>query len=392
MTLRGAQCHIMYSGATNSDVAQSNPLISLGGARPANGILDPAVLLSAPYREEALDSTRTLLNEVQDTQTDTASSTDPAPGDWLSIVSGAACPYHGRVQAVNYSTGVITLDRPVSVAPVSTDLIRTARAQNVFPNVTLAQIQAGLVDYRMLYFIKNDAGSENNFRFWCEPVTPNGCDIEILVGSDVLIDADPGLVTALLLLASGTESPLTSFGGLRTPNAGFDLAEAFSPTYSALNVRPRNGSPVIADESSIPIFFRRTIPQHANPGECVFVLHIVVPNAVAQDATANPATFDLRIPIVWTNPEPAYRLRIFSDRILTTRGSAEIIGEVLYPDGTPAVGLNALLTKTAGVGTFTPDLDAKTDARGRVTSVYTGPATLGADPAFLLTVPTSLRV
>lgn len=386
MTLTAAAARWLYSGAASSSVVQSDPLLSLGGLRPDN----VAFASSAPYRQEPTDATSPSLTKVTDTQTDTPASTDPAVGDWLTVINGAAARSYGRIIAVDYVGHVITLDRALSALTASGDILRTSRRQNVFPDATLAQVQAGVVDHRMLYFLKTDPGTENNFRFWIDPIIPNGCDIELAASGTNI--PDNLTVDAGSLIASAEQSPFGSFGQVIATGNGFGGANAPRIVYSEAAAVPDGGSGAVTDEGGFAVWLRRTIPANASPGECVFMLNVYVPNAVAQDAGASPNPFRVGFLMAWNNPEPAYAARIFADRPLHTGGQARIFGEVTYPDGSPAVGLNARLSLVSGDGTLTADPDAFTDSLGRVRALYDAPATVGTDPTFRISVPASSRV
>lgn len=389
MSLRGNQNRFIYSNAVNSTTAQGDPLISLGGLRPDNDTPQG----SECYRGAVLDGNSPSLTVYIDNETDTPGSSDPAIDDWLVATLGPAAPSFGRVVAVDYGARTITVDRAMRSLALTGGAIRTSRRQNLFPDATLAQVQSGVVDHRMIYFLKTNVGAENNFRFWVNPIQANGCDIEIVAPQNVILD--PGgtnNVGADSTIATATDSPFNSLGRIATTSSDWNTANAPRIVYSEAAAVPDGGSDAFTDEACIPIWIRRTIPANASPGECVFLLNAFVPNAIAQDATADPNPHTSGFIFSWFNPEPTYTLTITSDRLLFTGGVARIFGTVKYPDGTPAVGLNARLSLVSGPGTLTADPDARTDSLGRVSALYASPATAGVNPLFRIDVPTSARV
>lgn len=387
MTLRAQNSRFLYSGGASSNSAQGNPLISLGGLRPDNA--SPAG--SEPYRQETTDAISPSLTKLTDTQTDTPASADPQVDDWLTVLNGPAARAYARVISVDYVGHVITIDRALPALTASGNAFRTSRRQNLFPDATLAEVQNGVVDHRLVWFLKTDAGTENNFQFWVNPIIPNGCDIEIAASG--VDQPDGATVDSGSVIASATVSPFNEFGMVITSNAGawFGTNYPFRP-YSFASAVPVDGSDAVADEGAIPIWIRRTIPANASPGECVFMLNCYVADAVSQDAGADPNPFHSGFLFAWNNPQPAYAIRIYSDRLLHTGGQARIFGEVTYPDGSPAVGLNARLSLVSGGGSLTADPDAFTDSRGLVQALYDAPASVGSDPTFRLSVPASSRV
>jgi hypothetical protein len=386
MTLRATQLRFLYSGAASSASAQSDPLLSLGGLRPDD--VTPAN--SEPYRVATLDAASPSLIQVVDTETDTPASSDPAIGDWLTVLNGPAARSYGRVTAVDYVGHVITIDRALSALSANGNQIRTSRRQNLFPDATVGQVQSGLIDHRMLFLLKTDTGSENNIRFWVDPIQPNGCDIDLAASTVAMPDG--GTVNSGSTIAVGTESPFDEFGNVAENGTNWVGTNGPRVVFSEGAAVPVAGSGTALDQSAIPIWIRRRIPANAAPGQCVFLINYFVPDAIAQDATADPNPFRAGFLFAWNNPEPTYSMRVFSDRLLHTGGTVRIVGEVTYADGSPAVGLNARLSLLSGGGSLAVDLDARTDDLGRVQALYTAPASVGSDPTFRLSVPTSSEV
>lgn len=387
MSLAGASKRFLYSGATNSNSTQSDPALSLGGFRPDNA--NPAA--SEPYAVGTFDALSTVPYIVEDTQTDTPASSDAAPGDWIVTVSGACAPSYARVDSVDYVSHLITLDRGLRALAASGNAFRVCKRENLFPDATADEVKLGTVDHRMIYLLKTNTGTENNFRFWIDPIIPNGCDIEILPSGTFIADSG-GTVTADSEISTPTESPFTELGRVATGSADWNRAGKPKFAYSEGGAMTPNGSANSSDEGAVPIWIRRTIPPGAPPGECVFLLNAWVPDATTQDAGADPDPFRSGFIFSWNNPEPTYTLRILADRPLHTGGTIRIIGEVTFDDGTPLVGLNARLSKVSGGGSLAADPDAMLDARGRVEAIYTAPASTGSNPTFRLELPTSVRV
>lgn len=402
MALTGTSARFIYSNGSDSNTAQGDPTQSLGGLRPDNN--SPAD--SELYRQATLDALSASLIEVEDTQIDTPASDDPQVGDWGAVITGPAAPFYAKVVDVDYVGHTLTWDRPMPALANNPDRIRTFRRENLFPDVTVQQVQDGVVDHRMIYFLKTNGGSEDNFKFWVEPIIGNGADIEIVVApEDVFTDPSPsasiGVTTAPL--ADGEDSPFNPFEKVRPDDNFWEFAPSPQLAYSQARALPvknaytggtpdadnGRGTDAVGDENCVAIWLRRTIPANSNPGPCVFALHIYVDDATTQDASANPSNFDIPNIIHWENATPAYSLNVFSDRNIYLGRTARIIGEVKYPDGSPAVGLNAIIELTAGSGTLTADVDALTDSNGRVSAVYSAPSSPGTDPTFRLRLPTT---
>ena len=387
MTLRGPDVRWMYSGAVNVFDTQTDPLLSLGNRSPNEQF--PGGVTSAPYRQETLDANATVPNVVNDTETDTASSDDPAVDDWLIMVDGPAARDYAKITAVDYGTGDITLDRALTALPQTGDTFRTSRVENLFPNVTLQQASDGLTDHRMIYSLKKNAGGETNHRYYILPIKPNGCDIELMAGGD-------GSTNALEpLIASGTTDPFTPFGvvdSLSPGNATWVRAEKAELMYGEDAATPRRGSLALSTDESGPIWIRRTVPPSATAGECVFALFDYVDDAISQDAGADPNPFHTGFIFSWTIPEQTYSVTITQDRIAYTNGAVRITATVTNGLGAPAVGINAWLVILSGPGSINTDLDGRTDANGQIKGVYTSPSTVTVPAVIQLIIPTNPEI
>ena len=382
MTLRAFECRFTYSNALFPFATQGDPLISLGGIAPIESLPDD----SAPYYQEALDANSTDPTIVNDTETNTPSSDDPAVDDWLMMLNGNAAFEFGKITAVNYGTGDITIDRALSALPSIGDDFRVSRAENLFPDVTAAQASSGLVDHRMLYFLKKTIGGENNHRFYILPVKPNGCDIEVYGGGDGATDVNAPVI------ASGTDDPFQQFGVVANINLDrlrWETAAKAEIRYTEDSSAPEEGSLAIQNNESVPIWIRRTVPAGVTSGECVFALIDFVPDAVAQDAGADPDPFHSGFIFSWNIPETTYAITITQDRTAYTRGSVRLTGTVVDALGSPVPNLNCWLELFSGPGSVNTDLDGRTDSAGKIFGVYTSPVSISTDPVIRLVIPTN---
>jgi len=381
MTLRTESCRWTYSGGNGTD-PQGDPDLSLGGMSP--GVA--SVASSEPYRQANLDGTSAVVTQVEDAQTDTPSSTDPAVDDWLIVLNGAAAGGYGRVVDVDYGTGVITCDRPLGGISVSGNDIRTSRAENVFPNVTADQAVDGIEDYRMIYFRKTNSGGEDNFRFGVEPIQANGCDLEIFASGQNSSVASTGSIGSI---ANGEENPFDARGHLNDSGSGWNEAQKLDIYYGTARNPPIGSEAYSSTNDVSPIWIKRTVPPGVTGGTCVFQLFCEVPDALSQDATINVDPFFSGFLIVWDIAEPAYNVALTQDRIVYTRGGSRITATITDADGDPIPNLNAWLEIASGPGSIATDLDGRTDANGQVTSIYTAPDTITVDPVIRVVIPTT---
>ena len=372
-----------YTGTTLSTSPQTNPLLSLGDT-PRFGAGINASLL---YREETLDANATVPTVVRDTQTnDGGGGTDPEVGDWLTIVDGAAGGSFAKITAVNYGTGDITLDRPLPALPSSGDTFRTFKRESLFQDVLLSELPGGFEDSRMITMNQSGTGGENNYRYWVQPVQPNGCDLKIMIGGD-----GQGLIV-YPAIADARDDPYTRFdqvAGLDgVINPGWELGQAPETIYSEAQAVPYWGTGVVGSSQYLPIWVTRTVPENATAGEAVFILWLHIPDAVSQDASADPDPFNVAVIIHWNVPELTYTGSIAVDRTIYVNGGTRVTGTVVDQNNNPAVGLNCWLEIASGPGTLTVDTSTRTDENGQISSTYTAPTTLTTDVTFRIVIPT----
>lgn len=389
MALEGGLLRWMYSNAVDGSTAQDDPTISLGGRNPD----DTLASSSAPYRQALTDSVSPAPNQVQDTQVDDDSpgTVDPEVGDWLTTTTGLGYGQYGKVTAVNYVTGVVTIDRPLTPAMGSGERFRTSKRENLFPDVELADLNAGFTDYRMLYFLKDNTGENDNFRWYVDPIKPNGCDISIFPGA-----GDEQNMTVPTIPDGRTSPFVERFGqvanrdDVSVSNDNFAKAPFLQKAYGRGAAIPPTGSNDYGNNDLSPIWIARTVPPSAQPGECVFGLFVTVPDAETQDATADPGDpFFSGFIFHWNIPATTYTLTITQDRTIYNRGAGRLIGTVTDSSGNPVVGVNAWMVIDSGPGSIDSSVDGVTDANGQITAVYTAPDTISTDPVIRLIVPTN---
>jgi len=308
------------------------------------------------------------------------------------MITGATAGEYAKIESVDTGSNSITLDRPLSALPQSGDDFRYARAGNVFANVTEAQAIAGRVDHRMLFFLKTNTGSEDNFRFYMVPVKDNGTIIEMMAcgGANTLRVEDS--------IAVETDNPFRVWGNPfdngNPAAADWQLANFIINRYGIAAATPVGdiGSEAVVQNAFITIWLRRNLPVHASAGECVYILYAYVSDASTQDPSADPDPFIVGFPIIFTIPEITYTLTVAADRPLITSSTARVVGTIKDSDGNPVVGLNCWLEIASGPGSLATDLDAVTDAAGQISAIYTAPSSLSSDPVFRLVVPTNPEI
>jgi len=387
MALTGTSSRFIYSGATTANTAQGDPTLSLGG------FAGTGTSASEPYRQATLDGPSPDLVTVDDTQIDDGGGgVDPEVGDWLWVLTGAAAGSYGRITAVDYVGNTATIDRPMSALPDSPDRVRTSKAGSVFANVTdIDDINSGFQDYRMLYFRKTNAGSENNFRFYVVPIQSGGCDIELMASGT----ATAATIAEEPTIADDRTSPFGIYGrvvGIGSSNTSWGGAEALEIRYNQASAVPVNGSGTVDDEDCIPIWLRRTVPAGAAAGNCAFALLYYVDDATTQDASADPDPFIGGFIMHWNISEPNYNLTLTQDRFVYLDGGVKMTGTVTDDNGNPVPGLNCYMELQSGPGTLTSDTSGRTDANGQVTAIYSSPSSLSSDPVIRLVLPTNSEI
>jgi len=386
MGFNGFETRFCYTNKTTSGTVANDPDNALGGFPPSVA----QALNSEPYRSETLDATSTELTVVTDTETDDGGGgTDPEVGDWFFMANGPAGGSYGKITAVDYGTGAITLDRALSALPQSGDGFRTSKKNNVFPDVTADESIAGTEDFRTLCLYHADgtllAPFDNNFRFWILPIKPNGCDVKIVAGGD------PNSFFFIETMADGKTSPFNLFGKVESDNVNnlndMEFANANEVRTTPSLATPDGGGGDALNNDFLPIYLNRVIPPGATSGECVFALMIEVDDAVAQDAGADPNPFVSGFIFSWTIPQITYQTTLVQDRLAYTRGGTRITATVTDTNDVPVPNLNCWLVVQSGPGTINTDFEGLTDANGQITGIYNSPDTISTDPVIRLVIP-----
>lgn len=381
MALSGELARFTYSGATAHIFPQGDPLLSLGGLSP-DDFPDSQLPLSAPYAQASLDAVSPALNQLSASTPDSGESRVPAVDDWVMVVTGAAAPAFGKIKAIN--SGVLTLDRELPNLTAASDFIRSSKVENIFPDVTLAQVSDGLIDHRMLYFYQNGGGTEGDFKFWIEPLTPSAATIEIIAGGDNLATG------SLPLLATGTDNPFNEFSkpNLLNPTLLWEFSEKPRIRYSSSQATPGADTDVFVANGNTPIWLRRTVPVGAAGSKCVFALLV----RSAADPSSDPDPFATGFIFEFEVPDLTYTITLDIDRTVYINGDARVTATVKDQFGQFAVGLNAWIELFSGPGSVVTDLDGLTDADGQLKTIYTAPTVVTVDPVLRVVIPTSPEV
>lgn len=385
MAIEAFQAFWTYSNAPGVSDPATDPLTSIGGLAPVGQASN-----SRPYRPANTDSpfqvgSRTIV----DTQA-IGVGNDPAVGDWYLHMLGANATFYAKVESIDVPGTRFTLDRPVPNTMVAQSNYRSSSRENVFDNVTAAQMVDGLEDYRLLYFIWDNGNLNFGFRFYIEPIIPNGCEIEIAVpGRPPQVTPDPDVY----LPADRFTDPFEENGTIKSVVGATD-------NYFGLNQRTIAYTP----ESAIPpdgtlnrnntdqwmgMWIKRTVPPGAGAGECAFVVRMIIDDPTAQDATVDPPTdpFQSGFIMSWHNEQPTYTATIAQDRFAYQRGAARLTATVVDDRGVPAQNINAWFEVTGG-GSVPNDRTMFTDENGQISTVYTSPDTVpGSDPVITVRIP-----
>lgn len=385
MTLRATLVGVRYSGAANITSTQTDPAASLGGVSPEESPNSTGEL-SQPYRETSINANATVPNQFVWDPTDGASvGIEPTVGEWAAVVNGAGAGGYGRIVSVDTpGTNLVTLDRPLPGLPSNGDDVRFFNTGNLFPNVTAQQAAEGLVDYRMVYGIKKNGGDEDNFRWWINPIQANGVRIEIFPG------ANPETAPTEGSIANATTSPLTDFGKVSGAGASSTFADGatMNEYLSRGGAAPAWGSAAWGSNEQLGIWIRRTVPAGTQAGECLFSLNQYVDDATTQDATADPADFNIPCLFAFDIAQQEYALSITLDRRAYIDRTAKLIGTVTDGFGNAVEGVNAWFELVSGPGSVATDKTAFTNARGQITTIYTSPSAITVDPVVRLVVQT----
>lgn len=396
MTLRGFESRFVYTGSNGNagtDGVANDPALSFGDHSPPS---NPNELdaLSELYVEHQMNSIATSRWEIDDWTIrarpnfpPTPSDSFASPGDWITSIDGANAGFRSRVVSNDGTT--IVFESPTPALLESGAWLRVSKPNNLFPDVTEDQVATGVVDYRLICFLKTNVGN-NNFRFYTPPVRANGCEIAICPSSRA--------TTGNILGNFGREfpqpadvftSPFDDFGKVIDKNVfdafDWDNSNRVVPAYSKNHAMVGVGAQpqVFTDESVMPIWIRRTVPAGVAPGECVFGMNVFVSDAISQDATADSDPFDFGFTIPWSVAPIAEVLTLRQDRLIFTRGAARIIGKVADSQGRPLPGRHAFVEITSGPGSIAQDANQLTDEDGEVLAIYTAPTAGGDQTATL---------
>jgi hypothetical protein len=385
MALVGQRVRFSYSGSTSTLVSQGDPLESIGG-RSTDVFPLTQLPKSACYIQSSLDSVSPALNQLSANTIDQTEVRTIAVGDWITVVTGAAAPFVAKITAE--AAGVLTLDRQLPALTAANDWIRISKAENIFPDATLAQASAGVVDHRMIYMYTEEGGAEGNMKYWIEAVEPNPARIEIMAS-----DVGAGSST-LKKLADGEDNPFTPFEAVDFSGGGFNNTiwgdgEKIGVRYSSGTAAPLFDYGNLGANWVVPIWLRRTIPVGSTGGKCVFALFV---RSDADPGTPDPDPFITGFVFEFLVPELTYTSSITIDRTVFINGGARVTGTVVNQFGAPAIGLNAWIVVDSGPGSIESDVTARTDENGQITATYTAPTTLSTDAVLKIIIPTNPEV
>jgi len=382
MALTGEQARFLYSGAVSSFVAQSNPLLSLGGWTPSVNTF-ALIAESAPYAQATLDGVSPAINKLSASTPDTGETDVPAIGDWIMVVTGNAAPAVGKVVAID--TGVVTLDRELPALTAASDTIRTSKAENLFPDVTLAQASAGVVDHLMIYFFQRGGSTEGDFQFWIEPLTPSAATIEIMAAGGAITACNAPDITLT------TDDPFSAFGNVDFADSGGPFSNVWGGTelinlrYSEGLATPGGATGVRPANANSPIWLRRTIPTGSTGGKTAFALF----GKSIADPSPNPDPFVFGFIFAFDIPELTYTGTLAIDRTVYIRGATRVTGTVVDQFGVPVPNLNAWVEIDSGPGSVASDQTGRTDTNGQISATYTAPLTLSTDAVLKIVIPTN---
>ena len=382
MALSGETSRFLYSGGSG---IQADPDESIGGNRPIINTFNQ-IAQSAPYAQATLDAASTSLNILSASTNEAPRTEVAAVGDWVTVLNGAGAPTNAKILAVDGSSN-LTIDREMPGLPALGDYIRFVKAENLFPNVTAAQASAGLVDHRMVYYLKHSSAGEANFKFWIDALTSGPGLIEIMGSGDFVTS------TNYMKLAAGTDDPFNQWGGVDYFGTGSTImwnpSELLGTRYGESMATPLAATSTdVNATAAAPVWLRRTIPPGSTGGTQAFALMLKSDDDVSPD----PDPFKSGFIFSYDVAELTYTTTIKIDRKVYLGRSAKVTGTIVDEFGLPVVGLNAWIEVLSGPGSVATDLDGRTDASGQITSVYTAPSVLSTDPVLQVVIPTNPEV
>lgn len=379
-------------GNTNQNptiLAQTNPLISIGGWAPFGQVTN-----SAMYRAANTDAPHVGHNIIYDTQID-GGITDPVAGDWWWMMTGPNGGLFGKIVADNQIAvpGFITLDRQLPDQSAVQRSFRTFKRQNMFDNVNAAGAVDGYTDYRQIWWVHdNQVLNNDDWRFYIDPIKPNGCDVEIVVPGEVRTSNGTSSQPFVYLPADRFEDPFGSNGiikGLQSAPQPLRMSthQRRSKVYSPGTAVPLRGVNDFAttEDQWLPIWLKRTVRPGTKGGECAFRLVVKVDAPTSPDPNPYVSGFIM----TWYVTPPTYSVTITQDRFAYTDGSARIIATIVDSRGVPVPKLNAWLELASGPGSVVSDKTSRTDSAGKITGLYVSPSAVGAPPVVRCVIPTN---
>ncbi len=385
----------VYSGAVfNSDVAQSDPLLSIGGAAVVSAT--PATEdASRPYR--AADTTAPFQvgsRTIVDSTAAGPEASDPAVGDWYLHMLGANAAFIAKIESIDQAQTRFTLDRPIPTAMVATSNFRTSRRGNLFDDLDATAAVDGFVDYRCLWFEHAAGSGEGGFRWYVKPIKPNGCTLEIAI-------ANPSNQLPFPTSRPRVYTPPDRFTDPLLPSGLItDVSNTFeNPRYLKMGKRRLRASPdqatpfrgmdgVTQIDQHAPIWIKRTVRAGTRGGECAFELTVKVDNPTAPD----PDPYESGVILSWFLAQPTYTATIEQDRIAFTNGAAKLFATITDDRGVPVPDLNCWFELVSGGGTVVVDRTLRTNASGVVQGIYSAPPSIGGgDPIVRVVIPENLE-
>lgn len=379
----------VYGGAPSAGADADDPDLSIGGLAPVGNLAG-----SRMHRPQDTDAPHSVGSRtIVDTQA-TGAADDPAVGDWYSHILGANSGFRAKVESIDGGSTRFTLDRALPSPPVAQTNFRTTKRENLFDNITEEQVLDGFEDYRQIWHVHNNDSAGFGFRFYIDPIKPNGCDIELQCTSlppDVTVD-DPDLHEP----TDRFEDPFDANGVIQSVPGNSDTVFGISKrqiTYASETALPRLGTTNRNNtDQYTAIWLKRTVPKGAGTGECAFALVMIIDDPTAQDAGADPVPYRSEFIFSWHNEQPTYSATITQDRTAYQRGAAKITATIVDSRGLPAENLNAYFDLSSGAGSIVTDKTSITDANGQITTVYTSPDTVpGSDPVIRINIPENLE-
>lgn len=368
-------------------LAQTNPLLSIGGWAPVG-----QVVASSMYRAADTDAPHVGPNIIYDTQINDDIS-DPVTGDWYWMMTGPNAGIFGKIVADDQVAvpGFITLDRQLPDQTAVQRNFRTFKRENMFDNVDAAGAVDGYVDYRQIWFAHgNQVLNNDDWRFYIDPIKPNGCDVELVVPGEVRTTNSTFSQPFVYLPADRFEDPFGANGiikSLAVQSNRLATHQKRGKFYSPTIPTPLRGVNDFAstEDQWLPIWLKRTVRPGTRSGECAFRLVVTVSDAV----TSDPNPYFSGFIMSWFVDQPTYSIAIRQDRRAHTDSSARITATITDSRGVPVPNLNAWLELASGPGSVVSDKTLRTDAQGRISGLYISPSVTGATPVVRCVIPTN---